>query len=86
VAVNDENCVLELPRDNTTFRLISVKPFYVPDAEPVNTEHYEPERDTETDNTIIINISRPTNIPKYDREQSRKAPDISIFLQDTIFL
>jgi hypothetical protein len=86
VAVNDENCVLELPRGNTTFRSTSVKPFYVPDAEPVDTEHHEPERDAETDDTIVVDTSRPTDAPKRGRGRPRKAPDVSIFLQDTVFL
>jgi hypothetical protein len=86
VAVNDENCVLELPRDNTIFRSMSVKLFYVPDAEPVDTEYYEPECDIETDDTIIVDISRSTDVPKCGRGRSRKAPDVSIFLQDTVFL
>ena len=86
VAVNDENCVLELPRGNTTFRSTSVKPFYMPDAEPFDTEHHEPERDAETDDTIVVDTSRPTDAPKRGRGRPRKAPDVSIFLQDTVFL
>jgi hypothetical protein len=52
----------------------------MPDAEPINTKHYKPEHDTETDNIIIINTSRPTNTPKCNKGQLYKAPNISIFL------
>ncbi len=57
-----------------------IKPFYVPDAEPVNTKYYKPEYNTKTNNIIIINTSRPTNTPKRNRGQLYKALNISIFL------
>ena len=67
MAVNDENCVLKLPRNNITFRLTFIKPFYILNIKLVNIEYYEPERDTKTNNTIIINTSRSINIPKRDK-------------------
>jgi hypothetical protein len=86
VTVNDKNYILELPYNNITFCLISVKLFYIPDTESVNTKYYKPEYNTETDNIIIINTSRSTNTPKCNRGQLHKVPNINIFLQDIIFL
>ncbi len=57
-----------------------IKLFYILNAKPVNTKYYKPKYNTKTNNIIIINTSRPTNTPKYNRGQLYKAPNISIFL------
>jgi hypothetical protein len=44
VAIEGESCVLALPRGNVTFRLTSVKPFYIGDIKAgSNSPEYDPE-------------------------------------------
>jgi hypothetical protein len=38
VAINGEDCVLALPRGNTTFRSTSIKPFYMLDKSTTETD------------------------------------------------
>jgi hypothetical protein len=80
VVINDKNCVLTLPGDNTTFRLIFIKPFYVLNNELVNIKYHELERDIKTNNIIIIDTFKLINAPKRDKGRLYKVLDINIFL------
>ena len=86
VAINGESCVLALPRGNMIFRLISVKPFNIPEVEaeinPLESERNSQETEGE-ENIIIIDIP-PTVPPKCGRGQSRKNADVTVLLQDNI--
>ena len=78
--------MLALPRGNTTFRSISVKPFYVGDIKVI-TNDPEPEPVPEPNgeakgNTGIIPPTIPAVSPKRGRGRPRKTPDITVFLQD----
>ncbi len=46
---------------------MSIKPFYILDAKPINIKYYKPKYNTKTNNIIIINTSRLTNTPKCNR-------------------
>jgi hypothetical protein len=78
--------VLALLRGNTTFRLISVKPFYIGNIKVI-TNNPEPEPVPEPNskakgNIGIIPPAIPTISLKYNRGRPRKTPDITVFLQD----
>ena len=86
MTINGESCILVLPRDNTTFYLISVKPFNIPDIE-TEIDPLEPEynsQETESKENIII-IDTLSTVPLiYNRGRSRKNTNITVFLQDNI--
>ena len=78
--------MLALSRGNTTFCLISVKPFYIGDIKVI-TNNPEPEPVPEPNNkakgnTGIIPLTIPAISLKYSRGRPRKTPDITVFLQD----
>jgi hypothetical protein len=82
VVIEGESCVLALPHGNTTFRLTSVKPFYIGDIKasskgPKDDPKYHGEG--EGDVGMI-----PPTIPliplKYNRGRPRKNPNITVFL------
>jgi hypothetical protein len=77
-----ESCVLALPHGNTTFRLTSIKPFYIGDIKasskgPKDNPKYHGEG--EGDTGII-----PPTIPPIPLKRSRgrpyKNPNITVFL------
>jgi hypothetical protein len=91
VAIEGESCVLALPRGNVTFRLTSIKPFYVGDIKASSNspkhdpEYYvegEGEGDGEGDGGVgMIPPVISTNIPlKRGRGRPRKNPDVIVFL------
>jgi hypothetical protein len=60
--MNDESCILALSRDNTIFRLISVKSFYILDERiKLDPEPIRDSQEVEDDNTIIIDIADPAD-------------------------
>jgi hypothetical protein len=76
--------VLALLRGNTTFRLTSVKPFYIGDIKVI-TNNPEPKPIPEPNseakgNTGIIPPAIPAISLKRGRGYSRKTPDIMVFL------
>jgi hypothetical protein len=76
--------VLALSRGNTTFCLISVKPFYIGDIKVI-TNNPEPEPVPEPNskakgNIGIIPLTIPAILLKHGRGCSRKIPDIIVFL------
>ena len=84
VAVNGEDCVLALPRGNTTFRSTSVKPFFVGDIEvithgtvpePIPELHGEAEG-----NAGMISPAIPAIPLKRGRGRPRKNPDFTVVL------
>ena len=84
VAINGEDCVLALPRGNTTFRSTSVKPFYVPDESTIEVDPLEPERDNqdlEDEDVIVVDASPAV---KRGRGRPRKYADVTLFLQDDV--
>jgi hypothetical protein len=80
--------ILALLRDNVTFRLISIKPFYVRDIKAssnsfkYNPEYHEDESDNEGNNGVgIIPLIISTNILlKYNKGRPRKNLNITVFL------
>ena len=85
VAINGEDCVLSLPRGNTTFRSTSVKPLYVPDESIIETDPLDPpdrnNQDPEGEDSIAVDTS-PT--VKRGRGRPRKYADVTLFLQDDV--
>jgi hypothetical protein len=85
VAINGEDCVLSLPRGNTTFRSTSVKPLYVPDESTIETDPLDPpdrnNQDPEGEDSIAVDTS-PT--VKRGRGRPRKYADVTLFLQDDV--
>jgi hypothetical protein len=82
VAIEGESCVLALPRGNTTFRLTSVKPFYVGDIKasskgPKDDPEYYSEG--EGDAGIIPLAILPIPL-KRGRGRPRKSLNIIVFL------
>jgi len=84
VAIEGESCVLALLRSNTTFRLTSIKPFYIGDIKasskgPKDDPKYYNEGDSEGNTGII-----PPTIPPIPLKRSRgrlyKNPNIIVFL------
>jgi hypothetical protein len=78
--------VLALLHSNTTFYLISIKPFYIGDIKII-TNNPEPEPVPEPnskakDNIGMISPAIPAISLKHGREHSYKIPDIIVFLQD----
>jgi hypothetical protein len=76
--------VLALLRSNTTFRLTSVKPFYIGDIKVI-TNNPEPEPIPEPNskakgNTGIISLIIPAILLKYSRGRPYKNPDFTVFL------
>jgi hypothetical protein len=76
--------VLALLRGNTTFRLISIKPFYIGDIKVI-TNNPKPKPIPEPNNkakgnTGIIPLTIPAILLKYSKERSYKTPDITVFL------
>ena len=80
MVINDENCILKLPYNNTTFHLTFIKPFYILDIKLVDIKYYKLKCDIKTDNTIIVDTFKPINTSKCDKGQLYKAFDINIFL------
>jgi hypothetical protein len=88
VAIHDKSCVITMPRDNTTFRLTSVKPFYKTDK-LIKAKTPEPKRSGEDvyKDVIIVNITNnaiPTPPLKHGRGRPRKNPDVTLFLQEDL--
>jgi hypothetical protein len=84
VAINGEDCVLALPRGNTTFRSTSVKPFYVPDESTIEVDPLEVDRndqDPESEDAIVVDTSPAV---KRGRGRPRKYADVTLFLQDDV--
>jgi hypothetical protein len=84
VAVNREDCILALPRGNTTFRSTSVKPFYIGDIEVI-TDGPEPEPVPELygeaeGDAGMISPTVPAVPPKHSRGRPCKNPDFTVFL------
>ena len=84
MAIEGESCVLALLRGNTTFRLTSVKLFYVGDIEvsskgPKDDPKYYGEGNGEG-NMGMIPPTIPPILPKYSRGRPRKNPDMTVFL------
>jgi hypothetical protein len=76
--------MLALLYGNTTFRLTSIKPFYIGDIEVI-TDGSEPEPVPELyseakGNIGMISPAIPAILPKCGRGRSRKNPDIMVFL------
>ena len=76
--------MLALLRGNITFRLISVKPFYIGDIKVI-TNSPEPEPIPELyskakGNTGMISLAIPAILLKHNRECPRKNPDFMVFL------
>jgi hypothetical protein len=76
--------VLALLCSNTTFRLTSIKPFYVGDIKVI-TNNPEPEPVPEPNskakgNTGMISLAIPAISLKHGRGRSCKTPDIMVFL------
>jgi hypothetical protein len=91
VAIEGESCILALPRGNITFRLTSVKPFYVGDIKAgSNSPKYDPEYhgkgkgkgDGEGNSGVgMIPPAISTNIPlKHSRGRPYKNPNVTVFL------
>jgi len=84
VVIEGESYVLALLRNNTTFRLTSIKPFYVGDIKasskgPKDNPKYYSKGNSEGN----IGIIPPTILPiplKYSRGRPRKNPNITVFL------
>jgi hypothetical protein len=82
VVIEGESCILALLRGNTTFRLTSIKPFYIGDIK-VNSKgpkdnlkyHGEGEGNAGMIPLIILPISL-----KRSRGRPRKNPNIMVFL------
>jgi hypothetical protein len=81
VAINGEDCVLVLPRGNTTFRSTLVKSFYIPDKSTTKTDPLEPpdrnNQEPEGEDFIAIDTSL---MVKRGRGRSRKYTDVMLFL------
>jgi hypothetical protein len=89
VATEGELYILALLCGNITFRLTSIKPFYIGDIKAgSNSPKYDPEYyiegedDSEGDGGVgIIPLTISTNIPpKYGRGRPYKNPNIIVFL------
>jgi hypothetical protein len=82
VVIKGESCVLALPRSNTTFRLTSVKPFYIGDIKasskgPKDDPKYHSEG--EGDAGMIPPTISPIPL-KRSRGRPYKNPNIIVFL------
>jgi hypothetical protein len=94
VSMDGENCVLALPRGNTTFRSTVVKPYLEASASPAaeitttaaGTSADNTTADEEGGDTIVV---QPTQPVKRGRGRPCKYPldpaDITVFLQDDQF-
>jgi hypothetical protein len=85
VAIDGESYILALPRGNTTFRSMSVKPFNVPDVK-TEVNLLEPEcnnQGTEGEDIIVVNTS-PAIPLKRGRGRPCKYANVTIFLQDDV--
>jgi len=84
VVIEGESCILALLRGNTTFRLTSIKLFYIGDIKvsskgPKDNPKYYGEGNGEGN----IGIIPPTILPislKYSRGRPYKNPNIIVFL------
>jgi len=84
VVIEEELYVLALLRGNTTFRLTSIKPFYIGDIKasskgPKDNPKYHGEGNSEGNTGAIP----PTILPiplKYSRGRPHKNPNITVFL------
>jgi hypothetical protein len=82
VVIEGESYILALPRGNITFRLTSIKPFYIGDIKasskgPKDNPKYNSEG--EGDIGIIPPIILPISL-KYNRGKPYKNPNIIVFL------
>jgi hypothetical protein len=82
VVIEEESCVLALPRGNTTFHLTSVKPFHVGDIKvsskgPKDNPEYYGEGEGNTG--IIPPIILPISL-KRSRGRPYKNSNITVFL------
>jgi len=80
VVIEGESCILALPHGNTTFRLTSVKPFYIGDIKasskgPKDNPEYNGEGDAG-----VIPPTIPPILLKRSRGRPRKNPDVIVFL------
>ena len=86
MTINNESCILVLSRNNITFRLISVKPFNIPDIEteidPLELEYNSQEIEGKKD--IIVIDTSPTIPSKCNRCRPRKNANVTILFQDNI--
>jgi hypothetical protein len=82
VVIEGESCILALLYSNTTFRLTSIKPFYIGDIKASskdpkdNPKYYDK---GEGDIGIIPPIIPPIPL-KYSRGRPYKNPNITVFL------
>jgi hypothetical protein len=82
VVIEGESCVLALPHSNTTFRLTSVKPFYIGDIK-VSSKGPKDNSEYYSNSEGNIGIIPPTIPPiplKYNRGRPYKNPNIIVFL------
>jgi hypothetical protein len=87
MAINSKSYILVLLYSNTTFRLTSIKPFYIED---INISNNNPKLDSEFDysrdgnkgkgNSSRAPLLLPTNPLKRPRGYPYKNPDIIVFL------
>jgi hypothetical protein len=86
VVIEGESCVLALPRGNTTFRLTSVKLFYIGDIEVSskgpkdNPEYYSEGEGNSEGDTGMIPPTIPPILLKHSRGRPHKNPNIIVFL------
>jgi len=84
VVIEGELCVLALLRGNTTFRLTSIKLFYIGDIKASSKgSKDDPKYYSEGNGEGNIGIIPPTILPillKYSRDRPRKNPDVTVFL------
>jgi hypothetical protein len=82
VAIEGESCILALLHGNTTFRLTSIKPFYIGDIKVSSKgpkDNLEYHSKGEGDAGIIPPIISPISL-KRSRGRPRKNPNIIVFL------
>jgi hypothetical protein len=76
--------MLALLRSNTTFRLTSVKPFYIGNIKVITNDPKPkpvPEPNSKAKgNTGIISPTIPAILLKHGKERPRKTPNIIVFL------
>jgi len=84
VVIEGESCVLALLRDNTTFYLTSIKPFYIGDIKvsskgPKDNPKYYSKGNSKGDIGTIPSTILPISL-KCSRGRPYKNPNIIVFL------